>query len=225
MNKGNIANPTGQDALLIWCRNVVSDYQGVNIKNFDSSWKDGLALCAIIDRFMPGELNYKDVLSKIYTEEKINILKKALNIAEKHGIQRLIDADDFVILPVPDKASLITYLSQFYHKYSVIEKRRSDMKRQSIKPVSLVVGGSNMCASCGKPLSGATVQAIGQNWHQECFKCTSCCKALVGEKIMKIKEKPYCSDCGKKTFTSTFVFFSFLYFLLFKILKLNYFIY
>lgn len=38
------------DTLLHWCQIVVQPY-GIRIENFTSSWKDGLAFCAIIHRF------------------------------------------------------------------------------------------------------------------------------------------------------------------------------
>lgn len=32
--------------------------QGVSIRNFSSSWVDGLAFCAIIHRYFPDEFNF-----------------------------------------------------------------------------------------------------------------------------------------------------------------------
>lgn len=32
--------------------------QGVDIKNFSSSWKDGIAFCALVHRFFPDAFEY-----------------------------------------------------------------------------------------------------------------------------------------------------------------------
>ena len=37
-------------ALLEWAQNVTRDYNGVDVKNFTHSWKDGRAFCAVIHK-------------------------------------------------------------------------------------------------------------------------------------------------------------------------------
>jgi hypothetical protein len=39
--------------LLDWCKNITKSYSNVIIDNFSSSWKNGLAFCAIIHHFRP----------------------------------------------------------------------------------------------------------------------------------------------------------------------------
>jgi hypothetical protein len=48
-NKGS--NPS--DELLEWCREVTKDYKGVRITNLTTSWRNGLAFCALIHHFRP----------------------------------------------------------------------------------------------------------------------------------------------------------------------------
>ncbi len=36
-----------KDALLLWVQNKTAGYKDVNVSNFKSSFKDGLALCAV----------------------------------------------------------------------------------------------------------------------------------------------------------------------------------
>lgn len=53
-NDGNVPrlkeNTPGQD-LLEWCKEVTKDYPGVKVTNLTTSWRNGMAFCAIIHHF------------------------------------------------------------------------------------------------------------------------------------------------------------------------------
>lgn len=40
----------GQD-LLEWCKEVTKDYAGVKVTNLTTSWRNGMAFCAVIHHF------------------------------------------------------------------------------------------------------------------------------------------------------------------------------
>lgn len=42
----------GQD-LLEWCKDVTRNYPGVKVTNLTTSWRNGMAFCAIIHHFRP----------------------------------------------------------------------------------------------------------------------------------------------------------------------------
>lgn len=42
----------GQD-LLEWCKEVTQKYPGVKVTNLTTSWRNGMAFCAIIHHFRP----------------------------------------------------------------------------------------------------------------------------------------------------------------------------
>lgn len=102
----------GVRALQIWCRRVTEDYENVNILDFSHSWKDGLGFCAIIHHFRPNLIDFESLSSEnIYENNEL-----AFTVAEEQlGIPSLLEAKDMVDADEPDKFSIITYVSQFYH--------------------------------------------------------------------------------------------------------------
>ncbi|XP_061534636.1 MICAL-like protein 1 isoform X1 [Phycodurus eques] len=196
-------------ALQEWCRIQCENYHDVEIKDMSTSFRDGLAFCAIIHRYRPELIDF-DSLSKddIYANNRL-----AFEVAEAQlGIPALLDPEDMVSMKVPDRLSVITYVSQYYNFFN----NKSQANPPSIKrlgSVSLnepaqkrpptpledqeveselgqtnVVGVeaskrstiSSTCTACHQHVH--LVQRFlvdGKLYHRNCFRCTECRSTLL----------------------------------------------
>ncbi|XP_062393214.1 EH domain-binding protein 1-like protein 1 [Sardina pilchardus] len=95
-------------SLLEWCQEVTKDNKGVKITNFSTSWRNGLAFCAILHHFHPDKINFE--MLDPYDIKSNN--KKAFDGFAALGIARLLEPSDMVLLSVPDRLIVMTYLCQ-----------------------------------------------------------------------------------------------------------------
>ncbi|XP_073208128.1 EH domain-binding protein 1-like protein 1 isoform X1 [Lepidochelys kempii] len=95
-------------SLLEWCQKVTAGYRGVRVTNFTTSWRNGLAFCAILHHFHPENINY-ETLDPLAIKENN---KLAYDGFASLGISRVLEPADMVFLTVPDKLIVMTYLCQ-----------------------------------------------------------------------------------------------------------------
>ena len=106
---------TGVEGLYVWCRRITGGYRGVEVSNMTEAWRSGLAFCAIIHRFRPDLIDY----DSLDDQDPVGNCSLAFGVAEQHlDIPALLDPRDMGDCPVIDKLSVLTYLAQFYHKFS-----------------------------------------------------------------------------------------------------------
>ncbi|XP_075401524.1 EH domain-binding protein 1-like protein 1 isoform X2 [Tenrec ecaudatus] len=107
-SQGPPALVSSSQSLLEWCQEVTAGYRGIRITNFTTSWRNGLAFCAILHRFHPDKIDYAS-LGPLNIKENN---KKAFDGFAALGVSRLLDPADMVLLSVPDKLIVMTYLCQ-----------------------------------------------------------------------------------------------------------------
>ncbi|XP_039904270.1 protein-methionine sulfoxide oxidase mical3b isoform X5 [Simochromis diagramma] len=97
--------------LLTWCQEQTCGYHGVNVTDLTTSWRSGLALCALIHRYRSDLIDF-DSLDESSVEENTRL---GFDVAEREfGISPLMTVEEMSSVEEPDSLSMVMYLSQFY---------------------------------------------------------------------------------------------------------------
>uniref|UniRef100_F6QZ15 [F-actin]-monooxygenase mical2 n=1 Tax=Xenopus tropicalis TaxID=8364 RepID=MICA2_XENTR len=128
--------------LLIWCQKQTEGYGNVTVTNLTSSWKSGLALCALIHRFRPELVDF----GSLKEDDVVGNNQLAFDIAEREfGISPMTTGKEMAATEEPDKLSMVLYLSKFYELFRGAPLRPVDTASKdngdarSAKPSNLIV--------------------------------------------------------------------------------------
>ncbi|KAF9409477.1 hypothetical protein HW555_011173 [Spodoptera exigua] len=94
--------------LLEWCQSVIKEYRSCRVTNLTTSFRSGLAFCAIIHRFRPDLIDF----SGLQPDEAEKNLRVALEASSKLGISQVLTAADVCSRQIPDRLAIMTYLFQ-----------------------------------------------------------------------------------------------------------------
>ncbi|XP_053987182.1 MICAL-like protein 1 isoform X1 [Hylaeus volcanicus] len=197
----------GTKALELWCRRITAGYPGVNVQNMTTSWKDGLAFCAMIHHFRSDLIDFNSLdKNDVYGNNEL-----AFKTAEKHlGIPALLDAEDMASCSVPDRLSILTYLSQFYQTFGgsspsrLVVNRTSEAEGERIVPtsespkqkVASCLGiRRDPCIACRLPVFLAEKLVVSRGtYHRTCFRCARCNNQLTLGNYYETEEGQFCCE-------------------------------
>uniref|UniRef100_A0A3P9KI49 F-actin monooxygenase n=1 Tax=Oryzias latipes TaxID=8090 RepID=A0A3P9KI49_ORYLA len=100
--------------LLAWCQDQTRGYRGVDVRDLTSSWRSGLALCALIHQQRPDLIDYDSL-----KEEDVAVNNQlAFDMAEREfDIQPVTTGSEMAAKAQPDKLLMVLYLSKFYEAF------------------------------------------------------------------------------------------------------------
>uniref|UniRef100_A0A3Q2UQW9 Calmin n=1 Tax=Fundulus heteroclitus TaxID=8078 RepID=A0A3Q2UQW9_FUNHE len=102
-------------SLLHWVQRCTSKY-GVDVDDFGASWRSGLAFLALIKSINPDLVDLRENLSK---EPRENIQQAFMVAHQFLDIPPLLEPEDCTS---PDEQSIITYVSMFLGRHSVVDE-------------------------------------------------------------------------------------------------------
>ncbi|KAI5180032.1 actinin alpha 1/4 [Nematocida sp. AWRm80] len=110
------------NALKQWCREKTENYSKVDIVDFENSWRDGLAVSALV---------HSDIGGYIYDEgTPEEIATRAIEQAHAQmGVSKLISGTDLVS-GLCDEKSILTYVMELYSASKKLEDSQQKIKEQ-----------------------------------------------------------------------------------------------
>jgi len=137
--------------LLDWARTRISSYKSVQITDFAiQSWRNGIALCAIVHSYNEKHFDFKSLDVK----DQDRNMRLALDAAEKMGIPKMLDLQEMSLSGSQSSSSdysdsnssLVAYLSSMYRILEKGEKMDAGtigLKKESDQAKAKLINATN----------------------------------------------------------------------------------
>jgi len=99
-----------EEEILRWCQSSLSGFKWVEVKDFSTSWYNGLAFAALLINWRPDLFDMKSISS----EDSTVTLKHVFHDAEKAGIPIIIN---YEFIREADKKSILTQVNLFRQRF------------------------------------------------------------------------------------------------------------
>ncbi|XP_078276581.1 F-actin-monooxygenase mical1-like isoform X1 [Rhinoraja longicauda] len=117
---------TGYEELLNWLQIHTDGYKNVTVVDLTTSWKSGLALCALVHHFRPDLIDFESLKEESVAENN----ELAFNIAENQfGISPIMTGREMASLSRPDKLGMVMYLAQFNEFFKTLSPEQGVHKK------------------------------------------------------------------------------------------------
>ncbi|DAZ99518.1 TPA: hypothetical protein N0F65_005390 [Lagenidium giganteum] len=186
----DVEGVSGKDGLLLWVNRSLADYKSVEVKNFSSSWSDGMAFCALIHRFYPNSIEF-DKLNPANAEYNV---KLAFDTAqEKFKIPQLLNVADVAGHAKPDEKSIMTYVSLLFKEFASGQQKKKAVTTIS-KAVNIAQRHQDLSNEYGKSAGGLLEWLTTQTERFETItyprRLNDIKEALAAHMDYKTNEKP-----------------------------------
>ncbi|KAJ8006469.1 hypothetical protein DPEC_G00107580 [Dallia pectoralis] len=100
--------------LLSWCQEQTQGYRDVAVRDLTTSWKNGMALCALIHHFRPDLIDFESLKE----DEVEKNMRLGLEVAEQElGVSPVMTVEEMSSVSELDTLSMVMYLSQLHQLF------------------------------------------------------------------------------------------------------------
>ncbi|CAH8630141.1 unnamed protein product [Schistosoma mattheei] len=155
--------------LLNWCIEQTKTYSHINITDFTSSWKDGLAFCALIHKHFPDLIDF----SHLNSEDAVTNLKLAFFVAETKLNIPVPTGPQVIALEDVDEKIIFEYVSKLY---GALARNSGQLGSDKLSDKNLSYlceqeEGLLICGLCGETIFRVEqLTVFSRNYHRSCFR-------------------------------------------------------
>ncbi|CAI2736188.1 unnamed protein product [Schistosoma spindalis] len=153
--------------LLNWCIEQTKTYPHINITDFTSSWKDGLAFCALIHKHFPDLIDF----SNLKSEDAVKNIELAFFVAETKLNIPVPTRPQVIVLENVDKKIIFEYVSKLYGALTRNSSGSDKLPDKNLSYLCEQEEGLPICDLCGETIFRVEqLTVFSRNYHRSCFR-------------------------------------------------------